>query len=123
MRWLVLAALLAISPRAEAGMICMAREDFTASAADLEAFAKDGKNGVETTSVLCLRAGLAPPEEGVTIPKGDPARVEKACVKVLERQRDNELCIELAVRLKKTELASVVLLDAALTWTLDVWNW
>lgn len=111
------------SVRAEAGMMCMTREDFATAAADLEGYAKNKLDAYDTTTLLCVRAGLAPPAEGVTIPKGYAARIEKACTKILEREHDNEACIELAVRMHKTELGGVTLLEAALGWTLDVWNW
>ena len=115
-------AVLATASRAEAGMICVVREDFTIAAADLETFAKDPRNAVETTSALCLRAGLAP-EKDAKVPAKFGARVEAACTKILARDETNELCVELAVRLGKKELAGVTLIDAALGWKLDVWSW
>lgn len=122
--WVLVASVVTLaSVRAEAGMMCMTREDFAQAAADLEGYAKNKLDAYDTTTLLCARAGLAPPAEGVTIPKGYGARIEKACTKILEREHDNEACIELAVRMHKTELGGVTLLEAALGWTLDVWNW
>lgn len=109
--------------RAEAGMFCMTRDDFNQAAGQLEAFAKDPRNLFDPSALICLRAGFAPPSDQVTVPKNFSARVEKACTKILERERDNDACVELAVRMAKTELGGVTLLEAALGWKLDVWNW
>jgi len=77
----------------------------------------------ETTSEMCLRVGLLPADEGVQIPSNLRGRIEKACATILTRDHADELCIELAVRIGKTELGGVTLVDSALGWTLDVWNW
>lgn len=123
-RVLFAAGLLALAaPRAEAGMFCAAREDFMLSAADLEAFAKDRRDAVETTSAICLRTGVSPPEPGLEIPKNYAARVEKACATILARDSGDALCIELGVWMGKSEIGGVVLLEAALGWKLDPWSW